>query len=536
MTPIPATTIAPTTTTAPLPAKRRRSGLWGVVCGLVLSLVAILSAGAGESASNMPVRIIAVREAVEAALLNNRALQIERINPALARDAVSAAYGAFDPLFVGQARREKLADSGAFDPANPAVDTGFETESALAGFGLTGLLPTGLIYDLSGSQAHSEGSRNFLNFDSYRVAAGVYLEQPLLRNAWIDLPRLAVRVNRRNVEISEQGVRFVAMDLVTLVLQGYADLVLAWETLEVQRELLSTRSQFLVGIRRQVELGKLTVLEERVAESQRAKVQTDLVGASNLVALAGNQLRTLMGLSRDQWNEQVIVPADRPVATEPDLDLGASWRHAIALRPDLIQLAKGVENADLNLKFRRNQLFPGLSIVGSYGRRGASSVQAFPPDQPRADAAEAFDQLSRGDAPSEMIGLVFSVPLGRTAERAQYRAGKKLKQQAELLVKQKEEMVMREVSDAFHSARFSFDRVRSAGVATVQARGALQAEEDRFKGGKSSINFVLQFQSDVAAARLAEAQAKADFHQAMAKLHFAEASILDRHGIDLEFK
>ncbi len=527
---------AMTKTTRTRMARRLRVGPWGAVCGLALSLGASLLAKAGESTSGMPVRIIALREAVEASLLNNRALQIERINPALARDAVSAAYGAFDPLFVAQARREKLADSGAFDPANPAVDTGFETESTLAGFGLTGLLPTGLIYDLSGSQGHSEGSRNFLNFDSYRVGAGAYLEQPLLKNAWIDLPRLAVRINRRNVEISEQGVRFVAMDLLNLVLQGYADLVLAWETLEVQRELLSTRSQFLAGIRRQVELGKLTVLEERVAESQRARAQTDLVGASNLVALAGNQLRTLMGMSRDEWNEQVLAPADRPVATEPDLDLGASWRRAIALRPDLIQLAKGVENADLNLKFRRNQLFPGLSLVGSYGRRGASSVQAFPPDQPRADASDAFDQLARGEAPSEMIGLVFSVPLGRTAERAQYRAGKKLKQQAELLAKQKEELVMREVSDAFHSARFSFDRFRSAGVATVQAWGALQAESDKFTGGKSSINFVLQFQSDVAAARLAEAQAKADHHKALAQLHFAEASILDRHGIDLEFK
>jgi len=507
-----------------------RFGSLALIAGMTLM---ILSAG---NAVGTGVQKLSLRDATQSALLNNRQLQIERINPEVARMDLKSAYGYYDPLLAGAVRHENVTDSGAFDPANPAVDSGFDSTSDVANLGLTGFLPSGLTYILGGSYGHSDGSRDFLNFDSYRVNASVYLQQPLLKNAWIDQPRLTIQVNKRNLKISEQGVQFVAMTVLNLVQQGYYDLAAAWDNLQAQRDLLATREQFLRAIERQIELGVMTVLEQRVAESQLAKVRTDLFTSSNQVALAANNLKTLMGVTGTNWSDDWYMPAEPLVVVGQNFDRTESWQRGLSQRPDLSQLAKGLENAELTRKFNRNQLFPSLDVIGSYGRRGASSVQAFPPDEPSASRGEAFDQLTRGDAPNDMLGVIFSIPLTRTSERANYRASKELKKQAELLVKQKEELILREVSDAIDGARFNLEGYRSARLATEAARGALKAEEEKLAGGKSSINFVLQYQADLATAQLTENQARQDYLKAVSQLQFAEGSILERNKITIEFK
>jgi outer membrane protein len=500
----------------------------------VIAVMSLVSADAQTNESRT--HFLTLREAINAALVNNRALQIERINPEIARMTLRASYGYYDPILLSQARQENITELGAFDPANPGLESGFTTESDVITGGLFGFLPSGLTYNLSANYGHSTGSRNFLNFDSYRLGGSIYLQQPLLKNFWIDAPRYAIRVNKRNLQISEAGVHFVAMDVINLVQQGYYDLVFAWENLRVLQNLLNTRQQFLRGIQRQVEVGTLTVLEERVAASQHANVQTLVISASNTLALAANSLKTLMGLTGTNWTQAFYVPVDRLPLLPETFDLATSWQRGLARRPDLLQLIKGTENADLNVKFRHNQLFPSLDVFGSYGRRGASSVQAFPPDQPRAPLSEAWRQLERPDAPSDMIGVMLSFPLTRTFDRANYRASKELKKHAELMVKQREELILREISDAIHTASFSYDRVHAAREATEFAAAALKAEEEKLQGGKSSIIFVLQLQADLATAQSAEIQARQDYNRAISQLHFAEGTILDEHRIVLEFK
>jgi outer membrane protein TolC len=508
----------------------------GLVFTLILraSLGAVATPTSGDA--NGEPHSIRLRAAIESALRHNRTLQIERGNPEIARLSLSMSYGHYDPSLTSQVRRENVSDSGAFDPANPAVDTGFDSESTVTGIGLGGFLPLGGLYNLGGTYGHSTGSRNFLNFDSYRVNASIFLQQPLLKNSWIDLPRLTIRVNKRNLEISEEGVRFVAMDVINQVQQSYFDLAAAWDTLRARQDLLETREKLLRGIQHQVEVGMLTPQEEKVAHAQRATALTDLILTSNAVALAGNNLKTLMGNSGPTWDEQLLRPLDPLVAVSEPFDLNTSWQQAIARRPDLVQLMKEVEKASLNLKFRRNQLFPAVDLIGSYGRRGANAVQAFPPDKPVASAGEAFGQIGSGDAPSDMIGVMLTVPLMRTSDRAQYRIGKELKKQAELLVKQKEELILREISDAIHTARFGLDRVRAARRAVEFAEAALAAEEQKLTGGRSSIIFVLQFQTDLVVARAAEIQARADYNKAVSQLHFAEGRLLERSKVELEFR
>jgi len=154
-----------------------------------------------------------------------------------------------------------------------------------------------------------------------------------------------------------------------------------------------------------------------------------------------------------------------------------------------------------------------------------------PPLSASASASDALDQLRAGDAQSDMVGLVFSIPLGRTSERANYRASKETKAQAALYVKQREELVLQEVADAISTAKASFARLEAAQQARQYARDALGAEEQRMAQGNSTVFIVLQLQDDLANAESAELRALADYNQAIALLRFSEGTILDHSRI-----
>jgi outer membrane protein TolC len=391
-------------------------------------------------------------------------------------------------------------------------------------------------YELNGSYAHSDGLRNGFDFDSYKLVGGIAVRQPLLKNFWTDQGRTGIRINKKTIKISELGVSFVMMDTINQVQQAYYELLFAVENLGVQLNLLTSLQETLDGIRRQVEVGTLTVLEEKLARSSLSRVQADLVVASNTVALAENALRTLIGQSATEWKAPRLQPSERLLLVPENLDLYGSWEAGFNLRPDLAQLVQDVERFGIDLKFRHNQLFPSLDVVASYGRRGADAIQTLPPAPADASFSTAWEQIEDSDAPSHSVGLVLSTPLGRTRERASYKAAKQLKDQAQLRLKQKEELVIREISDALHNARSAFDRAIASRRAKDEAREALEAEQQKLSVGTSTLFFVLELQSDLADTQSAEVRARADYNKALSQLHFAEGTLLERHKLTIELR
>ena len=163
------------------------------------------------SAATNHVAPMTLDDCIATALLNNRALQIEKLNPAIMRSELGSSYGWYDPVFLGDVRREKDTDTGGFDPANFSADAVYEAESTIAVGSLNGFLPSGMSYSLYGNYANAVGNRNSLDFDSYKMFVGVLVRQPLLKNLWIDSGRLTIKINKRNLKISEMGVRFTRL-------------------------------------------------------------------------------------------------------------------------------------------------------------------------------------------------------------------------------------------------------------------------------------------------------------------------------------
>ncbi|MCX8109174.1 MAG: TolC family protein [Verrucomicrobiae bacterium] len=483
-----------------------------------------------------PTRRLSLSECIQIALEHNREIQIEKINPRIVRLTLDASYGAYDPRLVLSAEREYRREPGGFDPADLSEYEAHDAQNHAVNVGLEGLLPTGASYTLEGDYAHTYGQRLGIDYDAYRVVANISITQPLLRDFWTDQTRTTVKINRKNIRISELGVQFVLMEVIHRIELAYYELIFARENLQVQRKLLDVRKAFQQEAHQKVLAGAIPAIEEKLAEAQVASAEIALIEAQNAVTIAENELRTLLGDDFRSSDGVEWIPADPLLVLPQELDLQASWQRGLERRPDLAQLRVELEKQELDLKFRRNQLFPWLDLVAGYGRRGSSTFERRVPLQPSASGAKAFDQIWDGSAPSDLIGVIFTMPLSRTTERANYRASKELREQALLRLKQREELVLREISDALATARSNRERIEAARRAAELAEAALRAEEQKLAAGQSTFYVVLQLQGDLASARSEEIRAKADYNKSLSTLYRAEGSLLERHKIDIQYK
>lgn len=484
-----------------------------------------------ESAPAQPSPNLSLMDCWELAFRRNRELQIERLNTHIAQHNIDAALAAYDPILLTESRWESLSDSGGYDPADFSRDAIYTADSEITRASLTGLLPGGLNYTFSGQYSHSDGVRNAVDFDAYTIQLAGTVRQPLLRNFWIDADRLAIRSQRFLATGADLTLQYRVLEIAYRVAHAFHELSYAQALVQVQSELVNHRRELLRTVQRRVDAGTLTVLDQHLADSRLASTLASASEAQANLDLAQHELLSLIG---DPWSLSTlpsILPAHPLEIPAFTLDLSESWQLAESHRPDLAFLRSERHRAQLDVRFWRNQLFPSLDLVAGYGRRGASTSQVLPPFQGPPSFSEAWDEIRRGDTPNQAIGFVFSLPLSRRAERSQFRASLDLQAQADLRISQWVESIRREIADAHALTRTARDRITSTRDARAHALNALQAEERKLDGGKSTLFIVLELQSQLTDARIAEARARTDLLQSLHRLRFADGSLLHQHGL-----
>jgi outer membrane protein TolC len=327
------------------------------------------------------------------------------------------------------------------------------------------------------------------------------------------------------VKISQQALRFQVMKTILAVELSYDDLVAARENIRVQEKALELRQQLVTETHRRVEVGDLPPLDAEQAETQLENTRTALTIARENFVSRQNVLKGLLTDDFKAWVDLELSPADPLLAVQQDVNRSMSFLRAMQNRPDLIQARLEVDKSDVQVRFRKNQLYPNLDLVGAYGGFGVA-------DEP---GRSINNTLSFGNE-QYSYGVVLSFPLSNVSQRGYYKASKAARQIAELQLKKAEQGVLLEIADFVNRAQSSFSQVSSTRKARGYAESALAAEVRKLQNGLSTAFFVLQLQETLTAARTAEVQALADYNKIIAQLAFAEGGILEKHHLALEVK
>ena len=189
------------------------------------------------------------------------------------------AYAGYDPTF-------NIAGAHNYNEAGGAFVNGVQVAPQISdensfNSGIGGLLPSGLQYNLSGNVGETYGTSGGGPVDSTSGNIGVTLDQPLLKNLWIDSTRLAITAAKNQMKSSEQGLRSQLITTISAVENAYYELIYARENVKVDQQALDLAQTQLDQDHQRVLVGTVAersgTLEQD--EAQVAQNRANLIAA-----------------------------------------------------------------------------------------------------------------------------------------------------------------------------------------------------------------------------------------------------------------
>ena len=512
----------------------------------VLALFCLVLPLHAQLDTNRPVKPLTLPESIRLALENNLQIARVRFEPQIAQLRVSGTYSYYEPAFTGFANHRYSEREGQFDPTIGQLPPS-RTDTDNFGGGIGGILPyTGLRYSIDSSFSHVMGESAFRDdVDDYTSDAGITLRQPLLRDSWIDAQRLDIKLAKKDLKISEYTVRDQIMNIVAAVETAFYDLVGALDEVKAREIAVSLADRLLEENRKRVQVGTMAPLDEKQAESEAALRRAELIQARSEVRRMENILKSLISNNYEEWYAVAIAPQEKLLAVPQTYDLQESWLNGLNNRPDYLQAKERLERQGIVVKYTWNQLFPSLDLTGTYGRSGFDNkIPAIrnPTNGviivPGVDSSfiRSLEDIRDETNPRYSYGVILTVPLTFTAERARHKEAKALQEQLKLDVQIVHQNILIGIDDAMKAARAAYERVQATRAAREFGEVALDAEQKKLDNGRSTSFVVLQLQRDLTDNRAQEIDALSDYNKALAVLYLLEGTILKKNKVQLEIE
>jgi outer membrane protein len=482
--------------------------------------------GAGQTTVS-----IALADVVNSAVRNNLSTRIARLQPGVTAEDVIAAEAVFDAVLFTDVDFAKIDEPSTVPVLNgiPLGSSVTANESWRFRTGLNKRFATGGEVGVStGLQRYNDQTPNFtfLPDPAYTTDVTLGFTQPLLRG-------FGEAVNTAEIRFAQNAQKRAADSLERNMLQlvfdteaAYWDLVFAWQDLAI-REWLTQ-----VGIEVRTTLGKRRDFDTKLAEYSDAvaRVETrraDVIRARRVVRAASDRLKRLMN---DQAisipGEAVLLPIDAGPQSPITSSLSDAVRTGIANRPEVREALWRIDDAALRQVLADNARLPSLGLRGQMVFTGLD-----------ADADDAYGNLG-DDFIDYAAGVAFELPLGNRAAEAAFRRARLERSGAVLAYRQAVQDVIVGVKSALRDVLTAFELLqatRSARVAQAENLRTLQVTEQTLAAlTPEFLNLKFQRQDALAEAQRQEVLAISTYSRAVAQLHHAMGTGLQRQGIAVD--
>jgi outer membrane protein TolC len=457
-----------------------------------------------------PVRLT-VGHAVLLAIARNRALRVERLNPAIVRTFEEQERAVFEPVLLAEAAAGREVSERA----------GGETvreDEVTGGVGVSETLPTGTDVTVGTTIERTTGTNTS---ERYATGASLTVTQALLRGRGLEVNLASLRQARLDTRFSEYELRGFAEALVAAVETTYWDYVLADREVAIFEESLKLAGQQLEETGQRVRVGDVAETELAAAQAEVALRREALINARSRVATLRVRLLRLIHPQLTAWGETKLVPQSEPRAPEADVEpMGDHVAVAMRMRPELNQARLLIRRGELELVKTRNGLLPQMDLFVRLGKTGyAGSFAGSVGDIPE-DGYEVF------------AGVTFEYPLTNRDARARHRRAALTRRQYGEALRNLEDLVREDVAAAHIEVRRAAEQVGATRATRRFQEEKFRAETAKFRVGKSTSLLVATAQRDLVASQVAEVEAVINHLKALVELYRLEGSLLERRGIE----
>ncbi|MDR4499496.1 MAG: TolC family protein [Candidatus Scalindua sp.] len=474
-----------------------------------------------------------LKDCIVHAFENNYDIKIAHLDPPIREKEITVEKSVFDPLLKFTGNRnvseeptvnqlltggvgvrtieitEFKRDNNTF---SAAIEKPFETGALLSlNFNL---IPREFI-DPAPFQPLNPQSRSFIELN---------LTQPILRNAGIFYNRSKIYIARNNKKISLLQLKQTAIEVINNVQKKYWELVKAVEDLKVRNKSLERAKDLLRNNRIQVKVGTLAPIDVLEAEEGVAKQVEGVIIEENNVENKEDELKQIMNLKRESiLSDASIIPLDKPSFEIRKVSLDESIDIALGNRPELLVQGLDIENAKINVKQRRNELLPKLDVNAGIRYSGLA-----------ANSGHSIDSVFSEQFQTEFFGLTFELPIGNREARNNYSKARLETTRSIMKRSRLEQDVIVEVRMAVRQIKTNIERVKASTKAKELAQERLEAEEKKFKVGRTTSLEVVRAQENLAIAEGRATNAIVDYQISLGDLEAVQGTILAKNSITIE--
>lgn len=362
---------------------------------------------------------------------------------------------------------------------------------------------------------------------AYSQEYGLALSQPLLRGFGIRVNTAAIATARNERRMVLAALRDVAIQTVAETTRTYWELVFAIGNRKFLLESLEQARNLQRDVTARVDARVLGARDPSVAQATAGVAigEEAVVIAADAIHDTEDALKVLTDLVAEPalWYA-AIVPTSLPPATAPPLDPEQSVQIALDKRPDYHQLKIAIENNDIDILVRHNELLPWLNLTVKATSIGLGAGWGVSGHDARS--ADFYDMS---------FGLALEYPLGNRAARARHRRAKLEREQTVLNQKALEQRIQFEVRQAVRQVATNLERLRTASVTVAAERERLRAENIRFKEARvGTTQDVLDAVAALANAQRRRLRALVDLNQSLVDVERFQGTLLEAHQLTLE--
>ena len=399
-------------------------------------------------------RVISLAEAMDVALEGQPNIQARLYDYAAARYRVDQALSPLLPQLTGNVGASRSQNVIFVTSALTGVTTQITAERTWDQTFLAQVTLSQLLFDFGKTSSSVEAARKLAN------------------------------VAFENIELQRQ--------LITLaVKQAYTNINFAQRLIRVQEQALARADLNLRSARGFFEVGTRPKSDVTRAEVDVANARVDLIRARNSEQLARVALNTALGIPVDTQTQIEDNLIYEPITLDPP----ALRAEAIRQRPESKQARLQVDVADAQLKRSQRDFLPDISGNASYG--GATT-----------------DLM-----PAWSFTLNFTWSLFDGGNRiGRYREAKANREASEARVRASDLDISQQVEQAQLTVAETEQRIQAAQVAVASAQENFRLAQGRFDAGVGTILELTDAQLALTQTQNTEAQALADFRNALAQL------------------
>ncbi len=427
-----------------------------------------------------------------------------------------------------QAWAKKRIDS---DLTDEEVDrkhlTGTRSVNSKGGFSLTGAPIQGVSYRLFFPQlthAHQQPKVDLSEPerpDSGGVTGSV--DVALLKDNPFLVESLASKKRNMTLSSAREAFRSETLKKLHEAESSYYGLIQKYLQLTVQERSLRLAIALEGEVKEKIAAGESSALEATRAELQSAQAETDFMSAQIDYEDAVEDFRS--SLAYDETEGQGVFPDPKSlsIGIEGFKVPPNAMQEIRNANPDIkvAKIAKQIAGVDLELA--RKGTLPTLALSMSYGN-------TTPGHGWTSTAAEALRPNDR----TYSVGLTFTQVLFNDSSRNVMQQAAVSKQKAEFAADQAERTVIKEYNALIKKLDIGGRRHRIAKISREIAEKKLGSEYERFKVGETSVRAVIDSQTEVNTARIAEIAARIEMILGYGKLRGLQGKLPD--GLTLNFE